>query len=62
MHPFDTAWCEHHDEKRFGELVFDAAMPSAIRSLDNGELQSLLVALLLEWRTRMQDMQKSRQD
>jgi hypothetical protein len=39
-------------EKGFGRCVSQPALPFAIRSLDDEELRTLLVALLYEWRTR----------
>lgn len=35
-----------------GPLVFQTALPGAIRSLDDTELRILLIALLQEWRGR----------
>jgi hypothetical protein len=58
MAQFDTAphWLD--DDRRFGEFVFHHAMPTAIQTLDNDELQTLLIALLQEWRSRMQRAKK----
>jgi hypothetical protein len=39
-------------EEPFGPLVFQTALPNAIRSLDDAELRILLIALLQEWRCR----------
>jgi hypothetical protein len=39
-------------EEPFGQFVFHAALPGAIRSLDDDELRILLIALLQEWRGR----------
>jgi len=36
----------------FGPLIFQTALPDAIRSLDDTELRILLIALLQEWRHR----------
>jgi hypothetical protein len=41
-------------ENRFAKRhVYQTAMPRAVRSLENDELQSLLIALLHEWRNRI---------
>jgi hypothetical protein len=37
-------------------LVFQTALPNAIRSLDDAELRILLIALLQEWRCRSERM------
>lgn len=39
-------------EKGFGHCVTQPSLPVAIRSLDDEELRTLLVALLYEWRAR----------
>ena len=38
----------------FGPLVFRPWLPDAIRTLDDEELRVLLLALLQEWRARLQ--------
>lgn len=39
-------------DEPFGPLIFQTALPGAIRSLDDTELRILLIALLQEWRSR----------
>jgi hypothetical protein len=51
MHSFETQ-AGSAGEMRFGELVFRAALPDAIQSLEDHELRALLAALLKEWRYR----------
>lgn len=44
--------CGRAADERFGQLVFSNALPAAIRSLDDEELRTLVLALLHEWRDR----------
>jgi hypothetical protein len=39
-------------DKAFGRFVFHNSLPSAVRSLDDEELRTLVLALLREWRDR----------
>lgn len=51
----DTAGleCEMAADDPFRFSVFHTALPGAIRSLDDTELRILLIALLQEWRVRL---------
>ncbi len=40
-------------DEPFRFSVFHTALPGAIRSLDDAELRILLIALLQEWRSRL---------
>ena len=42
------------ENERLGTLIFRRSLPSAIRTLENDELRTLLLALLEEWRWRAQ--------
>ena len=39
-------------DEPFGRFVFHDSLPVALRSLDDVELRTLLIALLQEWRDR----------